>query len=84
MIADDVIRDLVAAEPQGRPVVVVTSDQEVVRDVVRGRGAGASRRGARSTRLLAAVLSRSDGPKLSEGAGTVVVSRHVRQRLTRE
>ncbi|MGD9959693.1 NYN domain-containing protein [Nocardioides sp.] len=35
VIADDVIRDLVAAEPQGRLVVVVTSDQEVVRDVRR-------------------------------------------------
>jgi predicted RNA-binding protein with PIN domain len=35
VIADDVIRDLVAAEPQGRPVVVVTSDGDVVRDVVR-------------------------------------------------
>lgn len=35
MIADDLIRELVAAEPRGRPVVVVTSDQEVARDVVR-------------------------------------------------
>ena len=35
VIADDVIRELVAAEPQGRPVVVVSSDQEVVRDVTR-------------------------------------------------
>ncbi|MDT0201192.1 NYN domain-containing protein [Nocardioides sp. AE5] len=35
VIADDVIRDLVAAEPQGRVVVVVTSDQEIVRDVRR-------------------------------------------------
>lgn len=35
VIADDVIRDLVAAEPQGRPVVVVSSDHEVVRDVLR-------------------------------------------------
>jgi predicted RNA-binding protein with PIN domain len=34
-IADDVIRQLVAAEPQGRPVVVVSSDQEVARDVAR-------------------------------------------------
>ena len=33
VIADDVIRQLVAAEPQGRPLVVVSSDQEVVRDV---------------------------------------------------
>ena len=33
VLADDVIRDLVAAEPPGRPVGVVTSDQEVARDV---------------------------------------------------
>jgi predicted RNA-binding protein with PIN domain len=38
VLADDVIRDLVAAEPSGRPVVVVTSDQEIVRDVVRKPG----------------------------------------------
>lgn len=38
VLADDVIRDLVEAEPPGRPVVVVTSDQEVVRDVVRKPG----------------------------------------------
>ncbi|GEL93808.1 RNA-binding protein [Cellulomonas composti] len=37
-IADDLIRRLVAAEPPGRVVVVVTSDQEVVRDV-EARGA---------------------------------------------
>ncbi len=36
VIADDVIRQLVAAEPPGRPVVVVSSDQEVVRDVLKG------------------------------------------------
>lgn len=36
VIADDVIRSLVAAEPTGRPVVVVTSDQAVARDVQRG------------------------------------------------
>ena len=35
VIADDVIRELVAAEPGGRPVVVVTSDQAVVDDVRR-------------------------------------------------
>ncbi len=29
VIADDVIRDLVAAEPPGRTVVVVSDDQEV-------------------------------------------------------
>ena len=38
VIADDVIRELVAAEPPGRPVGVVTSDQEIVRDVVRQAG----------------------------------------------
>ena len=36
VIADDVIRQLVAAEPRGRVVVVVTGDQAVARDVVRG------------------------------------------------
>jgi predicted RNA-binding protein with PIN domain len=34
-IADDLIRHLVAAEPPGRPTVVVTSDQEIVTDVRR-------------------------------------------------
>ncbi|HEV7204337.1 MAG TPA: NYN domain-containing protein [Jatrophihabitans sp.] len=34
-IADDLIRRLVAGEPAGRPVVVVTSDQQVVRDTAR-------------------------------------------------
>jgi predicted RNA-binding protein with PIN domain len=34
-IADDLIRRLVAAEPSGRPVVVVTSDQQVVTDTGR-------------------------------------------------
>lgn len=38
VIADDVIRALVAAEPHGRPVLVATSDQAVVRSVQR-RGA---------------------------------------------
>jgi predicted RNA-binding protein with PIN domain len=53
VIADDIIRELVAAEPQGRPVVVVSSDQEVARDVVRSgaRVAGAS--------ALARLLARS-------------------------
>jgi predicted RNA-binding protein with PIN domain len=37
VIADDLIRDLVAAEPPGRPVVVVSSDREVQGDV-RARG----------------------------------------------
>lgn len=36
--ADDVIRAIVAAEPRGRPIVVATSDQEVVSSV-RERGA---------------------------------------------
>jgi predicted RNA-binding protein with PIN domain len=35
VIADDVIRQLVAAEPHGRVVVVVTSDQAVAKDVTR-------------------------------------------------
>ena len=35
VIADDVIRDLVAAEPVGRVVLVVSDDQEIVRDVRR-------------------------------------------------
>ena len=34
VIADDVIREMVAAEPRGRAVVVVSSDQAVARDVV--------------------------------------------------
>lgn len=37
VIADDVIRQLVSAEPSGRVVVVVSDDQAVVRDVVRAR-----------------------------------------------
>jgi len=53
VIADDVIRDLAAAEPEGRVVVVVTSDQAVARDVVRS--------GARSVaaEALIALLSRT-------------------------
>jgi predicted RNA-binding protein with PIN domain len=35
VIADDLIRQLVAAEPKGRPVIVVTLDQEIIRDVTR-------------------------------------------------
>ena len=38
VIADDVIREFVAAEPEGRAVVVVTSDRAVVADVVRKAG----------------------------------------------
>lgn len=37
VIADDVIRELVGAEPSGRVVVVVSSDREVSRDVTRLR-----------------------------------------------
>jgi predicted RNA-binding protein with PIN domain len=33
VLADDVIRDLVAVEPQGRPVLVATSDRAVVESV---------------------------------------------------
>lgn len=53
VIADDVIRDLVAAEPTGRLVVVVSSDQEVAGDVARD--------GARpvSSEALIALLSRA-------------------------
>lgn len=36
VIADDVLRDLVAAEPAGRVVVVVTDDRAVAGDVARG------------------------------------------------
>jgi predicted RNA-binding protein with PIN domain len=35
VLADDVIRDLVVAEPEGRPVIVVTSDQAVAASVRR-------------------------------------------------
>jgi predicted RNA-binding protein with PIN domain len=52
VIADDVIRDLVAAEPQGRPVVVVSDDQEVARDA---RAAGAR---SVSSEALVALLAR--------------------------
>ncbi|MCF7548317.1 NYN domain-containing protein [Pseudonocardia sp. WMMC193] len=38
VIADDVIRDLVAAEPQGRPLLVASSDKAVA-ESVRRRGA---------------------------------------------
>lgn len=37
VLADDVIRDLVAAEPEGRPVIVVTSDRAVADSVRRHR-----------------------------------------------
>ncbi len=52
VIADDVIRELVGAEPSGRPVVVVTSDQAVVRDV---RASGGR---AMAAEALARLLSR--------------------------
>ncbi len=53
VIADDVIRQLVAAEPRGRPVVVVSSDQELVRDVL---NAGAR---AVASAALARLLARA-------------------------
>ena len=53
VIADDVIRELVAAEPRGRPVVVVSNDQEVVRDVL-SAGARVATAGA-----LTGLISRS-------------------------
>ncbi|HSV41735.1 MAG TPA: NYN domain-containing protein [Nocardioidaceae bacterium] len=53
VIADDIIRDLVAAEPRGRPLLVVTSDQAVVRDVA---AAGARVVGSQGlSRLIARV-----------------------------
>jgi hypothetical protein len=33
VLADDVIRSLVATEPRGRPVVVATSDRAVIESV---------------------------------------------------
>jgi predicted RNA-binding protein with PIN domain len=53
VIADRVISDLVAAEPEGRVVVVVSSDQEVARD--------ATASGARSVAAesLVALLART-------------------------
>lgn len=53
-IADDLIRDLVAAEPPGRTVGVVTSDQEIVADVTRQSGVRAIPSAA-----LAALISRA-------------------------
>jgi predicted RNA-binding protein with PIN domain len=44
-IADDLIRRLVAAEPAGRPILVVTSDQQLASDVA-GRGAWTARASA--------------------------------------
>ncbi|MDP9443535.1 MAG: NYN domain-containing protein [Actinomycetota bacterium] len=52
-IADDVIRDLVAAEPPGRPVVVVSSDREVAEAVARA--------GARAVQALALVRMLTGG-----------------------
>ena len=82
MIADDVIRELVAAEPQGRPVVVVSSDNAVVRDVVRRRGPGGCGAAA-LTRLLARVLSRA-AAKLSEAPCEVRPDVDRTDRLPRE
>jgi predicted RNA-binding protein with PIN domain len=53
VIADDLIKDLLDVEPQGRPVVVVSSDREVAEHATRA-GAHAVRSAA-----LVAVLSRS-------------------------
>jgi predicted RNA-binding protein with PIN domain len=50
VLADDVIRDLVRAEPAGRTLIVVSSDREVV-----DRAAADGARTAASTVLLAAV-----------------------------
>jgi predicted RNA-binding protein with PIN domain len=52
VIADDVIRDLVAAEPSGRALVVVSDDREVAEDAARG-GARVAATGA-----LLALLAR--------------------------
>jgi predicted RNA-binding protein with PIN domain len=51
VLADDVIRDLVAAEPQGRPVVVATADRAVVESVRHG-GAHAVPSAVLLTRLM--------------------------------
>jgi predicted RNA-binding protein with PIN domain len=53
VLADDVIRDLVAAEPQGRPVLVATSDRAVVQSV-RACGAHAVPSAVLVTRLVRA------------------------------
>lgn len=53
VLADDVIRSLVAAEPEGRPVVVATSDRAVVVSV-RKRGAHAVPSTALLSRLVRA------------------------------
>lgn len=52
IIADDVIRDLVSAEPAGRPLLVVTSDRAVQRDVA-AHGARVA-----ASALLVAALAR--------------------------
>ena len=57
VIADDVIRDLVAAEPSGRTVVVVTDDQEVIRDA-RAAGRGCFRFGSRGAARALAFAAR--------------------------
>lgn len=53
VIADDVIRELVGVEPEGRVVIVVSSDQEVARDVQRAGARSAS------ASALVGLLSRS-------------------------
>lgn len=51
VIADDLIRDLVAAEPKGRPIVVVTTDRELAESV--GRNGARSVASEALVRLLA-------------------------------
>ena len=77
VIADDVIRDLVAAEPEGRPIVVVTSDQAVARDV---RRAGARVVGAGSLLGLLTRCSLGFGVghrSVSVGRATLSASREL-------
>ena len=70
VIADDVIRDLVAAEPPGRTVVVVTDDQEVIRDA-RAAGARVASASALVALLgaLAALAFRCAGISAARGLG---------------
>ena len=71
VIADDVIRDLVAAEPHGRVVVVVTGDREVGRRRAprRGRACAASQpaRAARAADRRHAALRHAAGPAVVGG-----------------
>jgi rRNA-processing protein FCF1 len=47
VIADDIIRELVEAEPTGRPVVVVTTDRELATSV--------KKKGARAVASMALI-----------------------------